>query len=307
MFDSADYELLDFGAGRKLERFASLVLDRPSPAASGVQQARQQLWSTGDARFELDASPKSGPVRGRWQVNRDPPTPWIIGHGEARLELKLTDFGHVGVFPEQRTMWDWIAAQGEFTKPPSPPPSSRREGEIRVLNLFAYTGGGTMAAAALGAAVTHVDAARNVVNWARRNAELSGLSAAPIRWIAEDALTFVKRELKRGRHYDSMILDPPSYGHGPSGEIWKIDEHLPELLSICRDLMSPQPRFVLLTCHAPNYDPSRLAEMLADAGLDSSENQIESGGLWLETADGGRLHSGAFARWKRGASLAATR
>jgi 23S rRNA (cytosine1962-C5)-methyltransferase len=296
MFDSADYELLDFGAGRKLERFASTVLDRPSPAAGKVQPSNPQLWSTADARFELDASPKSGPVRGRWKVNCDPPMPWTIGHGAARLELKLTDFGHVGVFPEQGTMWDWIAVQAEATRHPYPNPLPKGEGEIRVLNLFAYTGGSTIAAAAVGAAITHVDAARNVVDWARRNAQHSGLSAAPIRWIADDALSFAKRELKRGRHYDGMILDPPSYGHGPGGETWKIDDHLPELLSICCELTAREPRFVLLTSHAADYDPPRLAGMLVEAGFEKDADRMESGELSLATRDGRSLLSGTFAR-----------
>ncbi len=271
MFEPADYELLDLGSGRKLERFGSVVLDRPAPAADRFDLERPKLWSTADARFNLISSAKSSSVRGHWTLNRDVPTPWVLRHGTAQLELKLTDFGHVGVFPEQAAMWDWIAAQIKATtKPPHPGPLPEGEGEYRVLNLFAYTGGSTLAAAAAGASVTHVDAARNTGAWARRNAKLTGLSAAPIRWITEDALTFASRELKRGRRYGGVILDPPSYGHGPGGETWKIDEQLPELLSICKKLTATQPRLVLLTCHAPNYDPPRLAELLRKAGFDSA-------------------------------------
>ncbi|HEY2826988.1 MAG TPA: class I SAM-dependent methyltransferase, partial [Pirellulales bacterium] len=160
----------------------------------------------------------------------------------------------------------------------------------------AYTGGSTLAVAAAGAEVTHVDSARNIVAWARRNAELSGLSAAPIRWIVDDALKFTRRELKRGRKYDAVILDPPAYGHGSAGETWKLDEHLPELLSVCRELTDPQPRFVLLTCHAPNYDPPRLAECLAAAGFVQPIQQIETSNLSLNTSDGRQLHAGMFAR-----------
>ena len=158
-----------------------------------------------------------------------------------------------------------------------------------VLNLFAYTGGSTLAAAAAGAAVTHVDSAENTVAWARRNASLSGLAEAPVRWIVDDALKFARREVRRGRHYDAVILDPPSYGHGAGGEAWKIEEHLPELLALCRELTGPQPRFALLTCHAPGYDPPRLAQCLGTEG-------VQAGDLWLTTADGRRLHGGVFAR-----------
>src|SRR5262249_16836727 len=156
---------------------------------------------------------------------------------------------------------------------------------INLLNLFAYTGGSTLAAAAAGASVTHVDAARNVVAWARRNAELSGLSAAPIRWIADDALAFVRREIKRGRRDDGVILDPPSYGHGGGGQTWKLSTRLDELLSLCRELIEGGPRLLLLTSHAPDFDSRRLADCLVAAGLAASRRAVENGDLWLTTGD----------------------
>jgi 23S rRNA (cytosine1962-C5)-methyltransferase len=279
-----DYELLDFGEGRKLERFGRFVLDRPSPAA--IERQRQlELWKSAHARFDLSGDAQPGPQRGRWSLNSDIPPTWPIRFGSLHFELKRTDFGHVGVFPEQAANWEWI---GEMLH--------HQTASARILNLFAYTGGSTFAASAAGASVTHVDAAANVVLWARRNAQLSGLAAASIRWITEDALKFAQRELKRGRQYDAVILDPPSYGHGPGGEVWKLDEHLPKLLHVCCELTGPQPRFVLLTCHAPGYDPPRLQECLDKAGFECQAGKIESGDLWLCTADGRQLHSGTFVR-----------
>lgn len=275
MFDSRQYELLDFGSGRKLERFGAYVLDRPAPAAAEAVPARPELWREFSARFEANAGQKT------WTPSRELPATRTVRHGDIVFELKLTEFGHVGMFPEQSALWDWI---GERLRDA---PASN------VLNLFAYTGGSTLAAAAAGAAVTQVDAAANTVAWARRNAELSALAEAPVRWIVEDVRKFAQRELRRGRRYDAVILDPPSYGHGAGGQPWKIEEDLPELLSICRELASPQPRLALLTCHAPGYDPARLAECLKTAGF---VGQSESGDLWLSTADGRRLHSGVFAR-----------
>ena len=292
MFAAGQYELLDFGEGRKLERFCQYILDRPAPAADGIKRAAPKLWSGAAARFEMrgNRSLQSSPQRGQWIVLKKMPETWSIGHQQTKFELKLTNFGHVGIFPEQAEDWDWISEQSRRATPLQPGKP------LRVLNLFAYTGGSTLAAAAAGAEVTHVDAARNVVAWARRNAEFSGLSPAPIRWIADDAVKFAARELKRGKQYDAIILDPPSYGHGAKGEAWKLDEQLPELLDVCHNLTGPQPRFVLLTCHAPDYDPRRLAECLVTADFAQSVKRVEAGDLFLATAKGRRLPAGMFAR-----------
>jgi 23S rRNA (cytosine1962-C5)-methyltransferase len=301
MFLSSEYELLDFGAGRKLERFGSVVIDRPSPAAAGERIQSRQHWSAAHARFELTDSSQPGTSRGKWVFREQVPASWNISHGKSQFELKLTDFGHIGVFPEQAANWEWIAAACDTTaKHPHPGPLPEGEGDVapRVLNLFAYTGGSTLAAITAGAAVTHVDAARTVVAWARRNAELSGQSAAPVRWIVDDALKFARRELRRKQHYDAVILDPPSYGHGPAGETWKLDEHLPELLSICRELTEPQPRFVLLACHSPDYSPQKMSECFVAAGFARTAAEVDAGELWLAASDGRQLHAGGFARWR---------
>jgi 23S rRNA (cytosine1962-C5)-methyltransferase len=287
MFATDQYRLLDFGDGRKLERFGQVILDRPAPAAHGASRSNPEFWKQTNAKFELSADAASTAQRGQWIEQNDLPKTWSIAHDALQFELKRTDFGHVGLFPEQASNWDWFRGRvsNTLTEPP------------RVLNLFAYTGGSTLAAAAAGAAVTHVDAARNVVAWARRNADLSGLAPAPIRWIAEDAMKFVRREIKRGQSYDAIVLDPPGYGHGPAGEAWMLDKHLPELLSVCRELTQPQPRFILLTCHAPEYDPARLAEMLVAAGFADRAAQVEADDMWLVAADGRRLHAGCMARF----------
>jgi 23S rRNA (cytosine1962-C5)-methyltransferase len=294
MHNFHDYELLDFGAGRKLERFGDCILDRPSPAAAGQQKARPDRWRNAQARFELNPEQKGGPRRGHWEGATKPTAPWAINCGQLCIELKLTDFGHIGLFPEQMTCWEWIANEVQRLKLTERGGQSPSVLQPRVLNLFAYTGGSTLAAAA--AAITHVDSARNIVDWARRNAELSSLAEAPIRWIVEDALKFVRREVRRGNSYDAVILDPPAYGHGPGGEIWKLDEHLPELLSLCRELTDARSGFVLLTSHAPDHTPRRLAECILEAGFTSEPAKIEAGELSLATTDRRHLSSGTYAR-----------
>jgi 23S rRNA (cytosine1962-C5)-methyltransferase len=300
MFAASQYELLDFGAGRKLERFGSVVLDRPSPAAENAKPNRPKIWRGATAKFELNGNRGgtgargTAPQRGKWIFSDQAHGEWTVRHGKIEFELKLTAFGHVGLFPEQRDNWDWLARQCAVTRAANN--SKNEAAPLRILNLFAYTGGSTLAAAAAGAEVTHVDATKTVVAWGRRNAALSGLAPAPIRWIVDDALKFARRELKRGKKYDGVILDPPSYGHGAAGETWKLEEHLPELLEVCRELTAPRARLVLLTCHAPDYDAERLAGCLANAGLAEQKRRIESGDLWLATAKGRRLHAGTFAR-----------
>src|SRR5262245_52625988 len=217
MLSATQYELLDFGSGRKLERFGKMVLDRPSPAAEKSQRCAPNLWTQSGARDEPveSSSPHS---RGRW-IGPHKSDEWTIRHEQVCFQLKLTDFGHVGIFPEQVINWDWISqqiraliARGSLVRidersAEGLTPDISHNGCPRILNLFAYTGASTLAAAGSGAAVAHVDAARNVVAWARGNAELSGFSSSPIRWITDDVRKFVRRELRRGRRYDGVILD----------------------------------------------------------------------------------------------------
>ncbi|MCY2990589.1 MAG: class I SAM-dependent methyltransferase [Planctomycetota bacterium] len=281
MFASSTYELVAFGAGRRLERFGDICLDRPCPTAEGLPRSTPAAWSAADARFE-----RTGATAGRWLTARHLPERWTIAHGPNVMELKCTESGQVGVFPEQAANWDWIVTQRSASTQP-----------LKVLNLFAYTGGSTLAAAAAGAEVVHVDAAHNVVSWARRNAELAGLAHAPIRWITEDVVKFVRRELKREARYDAVILDPPSYGHGAQGEVWNLSQ-LAGLLALCGQLTAGRRRFILLTCHTPDYTPIRLRRLLATALGDAQPGRIFAGPMVLSTASGQQLPSGAAARWQ---------
>ncbi|NQU25165.1 MAG: class I SAM-dependent methyltransferase [Candidatus Nealsonbacteria bacterium] len=279
MFTPDQYQLIDFGDGRRLERFAGVTLDRPCPVAEGIERGDPDLWTRADGRFE-----KTGNDPGHWIADGELPERWNVAHGDVTLELKCTPVGHLGVFPEQTANWDWIARQVQAAG-----------GPVSVLNLFAYTGGSTLAAVAAGAEVVHVDAARNTVAWARRNAELSGMAELPVRWIADDALKFAKRELKRGNRYDAVILDPPSYGHGTRGEVWRLTKHLPRLLQLCGELTAGRRRFVLLTCHTPGFDPGRLKTMTAEALGESAP--LTASHLTLRSVTGRELPSGVVVRF----------
>jgi 23S rRNA (cytosine1962-C5)-methyltransferase len=289
------YELLDVGEGRKLERFGPVLLDRPCPAAEGVGKVHHEAWRNAAACFR-GARAGDGtwtPAPSKWR-----PGDWQFAYGQAeetfRFQLDALPSGQVGVFPEQRENWAWIARQVRRAK--SSPIDGAR---IKVLNLFAYTGGSTLAAVVAGAEVVHVDAARNIVDRARRNAELSGLSDRPIRWIVEDAMRFCQREVKRGNRYDAVILDPPTYGHGPKGEPWKIGDHLLPLLKLCGELTGERRAFVLVTCHSPGIGPAELGAYLAEGIFGSCAQAPATGELFLKTADGRKLPSGVYARWPR--------
>jgi 23S rRNA (cytosine1962-C5)-methyltransferase len=291
---SGNYELLDFGEGRKLERFGSVVLNRPCPAAEGDKKSRPELWDEATARFR---GPRAGdgswsPSPKQWQ-----PAEWHFTHDGAasfQLQLDALPSGQVGVFPEQRPNWEWVVRQMARAKPQAI--EGRR---LRVLNLFAYSGGSTLAAAATGAEVVHIDAAQNIVDRARQNAALSGLADLPIRWIAEDSVKFCRREVKRGNKYDAVILDPPSYGHGTKGEPWKIGEHLLPLLQLCGELTVENRAFMLVTCHSPGIGPAELAAYLSDGVFGHCGQPPAAGELFLETAEGRKLPSGVFARWPK--------
>jgi len=280
MFTPDQYELVDFGGGRKLERIAGELFDRPSPAAEAFAVASAAAWNSVEFRFEVEPN-RSGPERGRWTRHaEDPKRIRYVQHGPVTFEIGFTPFGHIGLFLEQAANWDWLADQ------------CTRFEEPRVLNLFAYTGGSTLAAAAAGARVTHVDAAKSSVEWARRNAGHSGLDDAPIRWIVDDAVKFATREVRRGRRYEGIVLDPPSYGHGAGKEVWRFDENLPELLSICGELLTDD-GFALLTCHTPAWDDRRLRGALEQA-MPSRAMRFSGGPMVIEAADGRELPSGVY-------------
>ena len=273
------YELLDSGNGAKLERFGEVVLARPC-AQAVWQPQRPARWKTADATFDREDG-------NRWHGRNRLPQEWVIDVDGTRFRLSGTDFGHLGIFPEQRAQWTWIRETVAAAGRP-----------VRVLNLFAYSGGSTLAAARGGAEVCHLDASKGMVQWARANAALNGLESHPIRWIVDDAHKFLNREIRRGRRYDGIILDPPTYGRGGNGETYKIERDLTETLRLCRALLSDSPLFLLLSAHTPGHTPIVLGNVLTQA-LRGLGGAVTSGEMVLAGApDVFPLPSGAYARWQ---------
>jgi 23S rRNA (cytosine1962-C5)-methyltransferase len=295
MFARDQYELIDFGQGRKLERFGQFVLDRPSIVAGDFARELPDAWNNADARYHRT----SGDL-GEWRVFTHLPECWAIRHETFALEIKRTPFGHVGVFPEQAENWDWIA---DRIRALAAAEQSRRP---RVLNLFAYTGGSTLAAAAAGAEVVHVDAAANTVAWARRNAELSGLAEAPIRWIVEDAKKFVDREIRRGNRYDMIVADPPAYGHGPKGRTWGLVRDLGAFGAAAVTLLEASRGLILFTHHSETLTADQVRGFLRGSSSSEAESQPSHAGgkaasetlgdLILRDRSGRALHGGYFTR-----------
>jgi len=283
-----DYELIDFGEGRKLERFGEWMFDRPAPASAGVAKAKPQAWRGATAKFEGERAMAGewAPPVSSWSTRQTLVSVPLEGDVAFHMRLEPLPSGQIGMFPEQRSNWEWIAWE-----------AARSPQSLKILNLFAYTGGSTLAATAAGASVVHVDAAKSVVSRARQNAEASGLANRPIRWIVEDSLKFCRREAKRGNRYDAVILDPPTYGHGPKGEEWNIKRDLLPLLELCGELSDRRPKFVLLTCHTPGIGPAELSAYLSEGIFGACGQPPRAGELYLETADRRRLPSGVYARW----------
>ncbi len=278
-----DYELIDAGGGARLERFGEHVTDRPHGGAYGERRAPER-WEDADLRFDREGG-WSGPAAA---AARDG---WTARIGGFDLELRPTEAGQVGCFPEHAVMLPWLQERAELRLATAPGDTPA----IRVLHLFAYTGLVTLAMAATGAAVAHVDAAKPAVAWARRNAAANGLTDAPIRWLVDDARDFAARERRRGNRYDGIVLDPPTYGHGASGRAWRLESDLEPLLDDCRALLSPD-GFVLLTAHTEHLGDDQLAAQLGRA-LRRSASLIEAGDLRLDAASGASLGLGAYARW----------
>jgi len=278
-----DYELLDSGDGAKLERFGKYTLVRPDKGIFWRRALPAERWEDVDAIFQ---QPESG--EGHWTQRRPVADRWLMHYGALAFWARLTPFRHTGVFPEQAPQWDWIDKQVRGAGQP-----------VNVLNLFAYTGIATLAAAAAGAHVTHVDASRPTLAWARENAIAAGLRDRPIRWILDDAVKYVRRESRRGRRYDGIIMDPPVFGRGPKGEIWRFGKSLPLLLDACRGILSERPLFILVTAYAIEESSLLLFNLLTE-WMKSNGGHITVGELVLQdTAAYRPLSAAIYARWSR--------
>lgn len=279
-----DYELIDSGLEEKFERYGSVRLVRPDPQALWQKTLAIQAWDGVDASYVREGR------EGEWKAKKPLPKEWPIEIGGLTVRIKPTSFKHTGVFPEQVPNWQWLRESIEKAK------NSGKQ-EVSVLNLFGYTGGATIAALQAGASVCHVDASKSAVSWARENAELSGVADKPVRWIIEDVLTFVEREIKRGNKYDFILMDPPAFGHGPKDELWKFEEHFLELMRLCKELLSEQPCGILINGYAAGYSASAFAYNLIPF-VEQYGGDIEFGELTIEETAGKRLlPCGIFARW----------
>jgi len=277
-----DYELIDTSRGERLERWGQHILVRPDPQAIWSTPRKHPGWNRPDGRYN-----RSNTGGGHWDKGKLP-AEWHISYGDLRFHVKPMNFKHTGLFPEQAVNWDWM--QKKIREADRP---------ISVLNLFAYTGGATVACLAAGASVCHVDAAKGMVAWAKENAAASGLSDRPVRWIIDDCAKFVEREIRRGRRYDAIIMDPPSYGRGPSGEVWKLEENLWDFVSLCSGVLSDDPLFVLINSYTTGLAPSVLSyitESLFTTRFGGSSRAEELG--LPATESGLALPCGASCRWE---------
>ena len=275
-----DYEVIDCSKGEKLERWGDYILVRPDPQVIWDTPRKEKGWHKMNAHYHR--SKKGG---GEWEFF-DLPQQWSIHYRSLTFQLKPFSFKHTGLFPEQAANWDWFS---ELIKKAGRP--------VKVLNLFAYTGGATIAAAAAGASVTHVDASKGMVTWAKENAASSGLADAPIRWIVDDCVKFVEREIRRGNHYDAIIMDPPSYGRGPKGEIWKIEESIHPLVKLCAQLLVDRPLFFLINSYTTGLQPAVLSYLIGTelkrfsgkVTADEIGLPVSSNGLTLPCGASGRF------------------
>lgn len=280
-----DYELIDCSDGEKLERWGDVVLVRPDPQVVWRSQNKSPLWKKADARYI-----RSGSGGGEWETFKKLPSSWTIGYKGLVFEINPMGFKHTGLFPEQAANWDWFS---NIIK------TSGRN-DVKVLNLFAYTGGATLSAATAGASVCHVDAARGMVNRAKENAVLSGLADKPIRYIVDDVKKFVAREIRRGNKYDGIIMDPPSYGRGPGGEVWKIENELFDLILMCLDILSDNPLFFLTNTYTTGLSGSVMRNIyeLTLSCRCGGHVEVDEVGLSI-THDGLKLPCGYSSRWCR--------
>lgn len=312
-----DYELVDSGEGMKLERYGQYIFSRPDPEALWLKMKDSLVWQKVDLEFIRKGN------KTHWNIKNKVPKDWQIEYGGYNFLIKPTSFKHTGLFPEQLVNWQWMeevitnyqlqitnekentsgekfaGGKGFSSESIAERGKSLRSQPVKVLNLFAYTGGATLACAKAGAEVCHVDASKHAVTWARENAKISGLEDKPIRWIVDDVLIFLKREVKRGNKYDAIIMDPPAFGHGPKDELWKIEEDFLELVKLCKNVLSDDPLFVLMNGYTAGYSPIMFENNLKWMMQDFN-GEIESGELVIEESNSKRLlPCGIFARWRK--------
>ncbi len=280
-----DYELLDTSSGERLERWGDILLIRPDPQVIWDTPKKDPRWHTAHARYHRS---KTG--GGHWEYYKPIPQVWQIQYGDLSFQLKPMGFKHTGLFPEQAVNWDWCEGYIREAKKP-----------MKVLNLFAYTGGATLACSAAGAAVTHVDASKGMVAWGKENAVISGLADRPLRWLVDDCVKFVQREIRRGNKYDGIILDPPSYGRGPGGEVWQLEEKLYGLLDDCKQILDPTNGFLVINSYTTGLSPSVMGYLLGELLVPSFGGQVLSDEIGLPvSASGLVLPCGATSIWYKG-------
>lgn len=275
------YRLIDSGDGRKLEDLGGILVERQASAALW-RRDRAQPWNDVHARHHR--SERGG---GHWEYLKEVPKEWSVRHGGSTFRFRLTPFGHIGLFPEQLDQWSWLETRASALERP------------KLLNLFAYTGGSTLAMAKGGARVCHVDAAKGVVDWARSNAAANQLDECPIRWIVDDCQAFLQREIRRDRRYDGVVLDPPSFGRGPKKEAFRIEDSLPPLLDALQELLGETPKLILLSCHSPGFTPVLMRNLLEER-FDLRHLELEGGEMCTSEARGRRLPAGCYIRGASG-------
>jgi len=280
-----EYALLDSGNMQKLERIGPYTLVRPAPQAIWRQRLPAEEWQKADGVYTRTTE-GDGQWTWRQKVTRD----FEILFNNLVFQVKLTNFGHMGLFPEQVENWEWMRQKIRRRM------QRTNDRNLYVLNLFAYTGGSTMAASQGGAHLVHLDAAKGVVDWARKNTHLSRLHERPIRWLVDDALKFVRREERRGNSYQGIILDPPSFGRGPQGEVFKIEDDLVPMLEACKSILAKDALFVLYSCHTPGFTPITLQNQLDDM-VGEREGKLQCGEMTIPDSSGRLLPSGTYARW----------
>lgn len=278
-----DYKIIDTSSGDKLESWGGKVLVRPDPQIIWKSVHRSDLWNKADGIYHR--SSKGG---GEWEYRTKLPDSWKVSYGNLKFNIRPTGFKHTGLFPEQAVNWDFMAEKIKNEVRP-----------IKVLNLFAYTGGATLACAQAGAQVSHVDASKGMVQWARDNAVSSGLTDKPIRWLVDDCEKFVRREIRRGNLYDAIVMDPPSYGRGPGGEIWKLEDSIYDLVKVCSEVLSDNPLFFLLNSYTTGLSPSVMAYILNDILVEKFGGSVTADEIGLPVeATGGVLPCGSTAIWQ---------